>query len=182
MVHLEPTLAGRWRAPRICHPLLPFCFLLLAIAPDANELEHFRSSRGGSWGARAVWIHEHHFPVDSQLQVTTTEELERQLAHAIAAPDLESFPTRSLRGAERAKVAFGICNERHVAIYQVSFASKLLVVSTGIAYVVEVVKVHSFGHVEIGVEKVNMIAAEQLGMSDQQVVRPGLSCVPSQPC
>jgi hypothetical protein len=36
-----------------------------------------------------------------KLQVTIADEIERQLVRAIAAPDLESFPTRSLRGPER---------------------------------------------------------------------------------
>src|ERR1700742_5262246 len=94
MVHLKPALAWGRRAARLRHPLLLFRFLLLPIAPDPDELEDFWSSGRGSSRARAVWIHEHHFPRDLQLQVTVADERERQLVHVIAALDLEGFPIR----------------------------------------------------------------------------------------
>src|SRR5436190_715352 len=108
MVHLKPTLAWGRRAACLCHHFLPFRFLLFQITPDADEFEYFRSSGRVSWCACTMWLHEHHFPRDTQLQVTVADELERQLVLAIAALYLDSFPARAFRRAKRPKVAVGI--------------------------------------------------------------------------
>lgn len=114
MVHLKSTLT-RGRRAACLHPLPPLRLLLLPIVPNANELEHFWSGGWGSWRACSVWIHEHHFPGDPQLQVTIADEFERQLILAIAALYLESFPARAFWRVERPKAAVRICIKIHVA-------------------------------------------------------------------